>query len=150
MSPGSTVRPEASMTSASAVPLTSGPVPTRSIRPSSMTMVASRTGARPLPSISVPPRSTIMTRSPSQACVAGAAAAQPLHTLDHRLDVQLPVGLVAKLLIAAHHVRQDPLGLAPRRVHTELDVARGRLGRHPGVEALLRLAAHQHQAVAQL
>src|SRR5262245_56072680 len=138
------------MTSAPAVPLTSGPALTRSIRPSSITTVTPRTGARPLPSISVPPRSTIMTRSPSQACVAGAAAAQPLHALDHRLDVQLLVGLVAKLLVAAHHVRQDPLGLAPGCVHAELDVSRGRVGRHPRVEALLRLAAHQHQVVAQL
>src|SRR5262245_170752 len=145
MSPGSTVRPEASMTSAPAVPLTSDPVVTRSIRPSSITMVASRTGARPLPSISVPPRSTIMTPSPSQARVAGAAASQPLHALDHRLDVQLLVGLVAKLLVAAHHVGQDPLGFAPRRVHAELDVVRGGLGRHPGVEPLLRLTPHQDQ-----
>src|SRR5262245_2554658 len=138
------------MTSAPAVPFTSGPVPTRSIRPSSITMVASRTGARPLPSISVPPRSTIMMRSRSQARVAGTAAAQPLQALAPRFDVQLLVGLVAKLLVAAHHVRQDPLGLAPRCVHAELDVARGGLGRHPGVEALLRLATHEHQVVTQL
>src|SRR6185436_10479978 len=148
MSPGRTVRPEASMTSAPAVPSRSGPVVTRSIRPSSITMVVSRTGARPVPSISVPPRSTIMTRSPSQARVTGAAATQPLHALDHRLDVQLPVGLVAKLLVAAHHVGQDPLGLAPRGVHAQLDVTGRRLGRHAGVEALLRLPAHQHQVVA--
>src|SRR5262245_20205221 len=117
MSPGSTVRPEASMTSAPAVPRTSDPVVTRSNRPSSTTMVASRTGARPLPSISVPPRNTIMTRSPSQTRVAGTAPAHPLHALDHRLDVQLLVGLVAKLLVAAHHVGQDPLGLTPGGVH---------------------------------
>src|SRR5580765_4840523 len=117
--PGSTVRPETSITSAPAGPLTSGPVVTRSIRPSSTTMVASRTGARPVPSIRVPPLSTIIAapssppRSASQAGVAGRRAPQPLHALDHRLDVQLPVGLAAKLLVAAHDVRQNSLGLAP-------------------------------------
>src|SRR5713101_2694765 len=57
MRPGSTVRPEASITSAPAGQLPLGPaVVTASIRPLSMCTTASRTGGAPVPSISMPAR----------------------------------------------------------------------------------------------
>src|SRR5712692_5627783 len=57
MRPGSTARPEASITSAPAGQLPLGPaVVTASIRPLSMCTTASRTGGAPVPSISMPAR----------------------------------------------------------------------------------------------
>src|SRR6266849_9403914 len=57
MSPGSTVRPDASITSVPAGQLPLGPaVVTASIRPFSICTTASRTGGAPLPSIKVPAR----------------------------------------------------------------------------------------------
>src|SRR5438034_7768542 len=58
------------------------------------------------------------------------------------------VELVPELLVATHHVRQDALGVAPRGVDAELDVARGVLGAHARVEALARLPPDRHEVVA--
>src|SRR5206468_5354782 len=76
----------------------------------------------------------------SETGVVGRPAAEPLHAVEHAGQVQGQVQLVPELLIAAHHVRQDALGVAPRGVDAELDVARGLLGGHAGFEALARLA----------
>src|SRR5206468_12015649 len=61
MRPGSTVRPEASITSpvAGRLPL-DPPVVTASMRPPSIVTTASRTGGAPVPSISVPARTIVM------------------------------------------------------------------------------------------
>src|SRR6266567_56969 len=63
MRPGRIVFP---VTSSTSVPAGQGPAPvvTASMRPSRRTIVVSRTGAAPVPSISVAPRSTLM-ESPS-------------------------------------------------------------------------------------
>src|SRR5882724_11661929 len=68
MSPGSTVRPDASITSVPAGQLPLGAaVVTASIRPLSIWITASRTGGAPVPSIKVPARTIFI------ALLAGAA-----------------------------------------------------------------------------
>src|SRR5262245_5023460 len=54
MRPGRMVAPATSTTSVLAGQLAAGPVATASTRPSLITRLASRTGGRPVPSISVP------------------------------------------------------------------------------------------------
>src|SRR6478736_1151848 len=61
MSPGSTVRFAASITSAPAGQLRLGAVVTASIRPLSIWITASRTGGEPVPSIKVPARMIFIT-----------------------------------------------------------------------------------------
>src|SRR5919204_4007993 len=84
MRPGSTVIPATSITSALDGHVAAAPVVTVSMRPSVMMIVASRTGARPVPSISVPPRRMSMDdllavriASGVYAAAASRAAAQP-------------------------------------------------------------------------
>src|ERR1041384_7601923 len=61
MSPGMTVMPEASMTSPRA--LEGAPGVIASMRPSRSVIVTSRTGAAPVPSMSVPARTMVMGNS---------------------------------------------------------------------------------------
>src|SRR5437870_10772524 len=70
----------------------------------------------------------------SETGVVGRPAAAPLHAVEHTGQDQGQVQLVPELLVAAHHVRQDTLGVAPRGVDAELDVARGLLGGHRSEE----------------
>src|SRR5205809_6092261 len=84
----------------------------------------------------------------SQTRVVGRPAAEPLHAVEHPWQVQGLVELVPELLVATHHVRQDALGVAPRGVDAEFDVARGVLGAYARVEALARLPPDRHEVVA--
>src|SRR5213083_515380 len=86
----------------------------------------------------------------SQTRVVGRPAAEPLHAIEHAPEVQGQVELVPELLVAAHHVRQDALGVAPRGIDAEPDIGRGVLGVHAGVEALLRLPMDRHEVVAHV
>src|SRR5262245_10107545 len=89
MSPGRTVRPEASMTSVPAGQLWPGvAVVTAPMRPLSIWITASRTGAAPVPSISVPTRTIFV--------VLVEAA-----TLDRLLDL-----LALRALVFDHLVRE--------------------------------------------
>src|SRR3989442_11370904 len=96
MSPGRIVAPATSTTSAPGAQLAAGPVTTASTRPSLSTRLASRTGGRPVPSISVPPRRT--STSGSQAVERGGVVADDLppgggrQVAELALDVLLGVG----------------------------------------------------------
>src|SRR6185295_791157 len=63
MSPGRMVAPATSTTSAPGAQFAAGPVTTASTRPSLITRLASRTGGRPVPSMSVPFLRTSMSGS---------------------------------------------------------------------------------------
>src|SRR5215470_13106198 len=82
MSPGSTVRPEASITSVPArQPAPGVPVVTASIRPLSIWITASRTAGAPVPSIRVPARIIFMALLP-RAALGGLFARQVLDARD--------------------------------------------------------------------
>src|SRR5438552_5076087 len=82
MRPGSTVIPATSITSALDGQVAADPVVTVSTRPSVITTVASRTGVRPVPSISVPPRRTSIVRPPRSGATATGVYAAAAANLD--------------------------------------------------------------------
>src|SRR5215813_5191262 len=112
MSPGSTVRPEASITSVPAgQPAPGVPVVTLSIRPLSIWITAPRTAGAPVPSIRVPAR-TIFMALLSRAALGGFLGLLALHALllDHlvREIVLVDVGDVGRRL-PADLFRRDQL-----------------------------------------
>src|SRR5688572_19182464 len=86
ISPGSTVIPEASMTSSFA-PGVEPPVVMASTRPSRRTRLTSRTGAAPVPSMRVPARTIVMTdRSARAVSTQPPRNGQPAHSGRAGLD----------------------------------------------------------------
>src|SRR5580765_6687800 len=129
MSPGSTVKPDASITSVPAgqLPLGAGVV-TASIRPLSIWITASRTAGAPVPSIKVPVRTIFI------ALLAGGAAfdgflgflAFDALLLDHliREIVLVDVGDVRDRL-PADLLRRDQLDVVEPDVRVEAALGRG-------------------------
>src|SRR5712664_3559154 len=84
MRPGSTVRPEASITSVLAGQLPLGPaVVTASIRPLSICTTASRTGGAPVPSMRVPARMIFIASSSSPSLALHRAGRKAGHIVLH-------------------------------------------------------------------
>src|SRR5215471_5544471 len=128
MSPGSTVRLDASITSVPDGQLVAGPaVVTASIRPLSIWITASRTAGAPVPSIRVPARIIFMALLP-RAALGGFLGLLALGALllDHlvRQIVLLDVGDVGRCLPADLFGR-DQLDVVEPDVRVESALGRG-------------------------
>src|SRR5919108_6457921 len=162
MSPGRMVAPATSTISALSGQLAAGPVTTASTRPSSITRLASRTGGRPVPSISVPPRRT--STSASQPVQRGRVVADDLlarrgrqvtelafdvllgvrpHAVGMR-EVRTPHDLVGAQLVDELHA--DRVGLV-RRPALALPVVAGRHLQREVLELVLPLGIHAPEHV---
>src|SRR5438093_837285 len=162
MRPGRIVAPWTSTTSAPGGQLAAGPVTTASTRPSLRTRLASRTGGRPVPSISVPPRRT--STSGSEAVERGGVVADDLpprgggqltelavdvllrigpHAVGMR-EVRAPHDLVGAQLVEQLHA--DRIGLV-RRPALALPVLAGRHREREVLELVLPLGVHAPQHV---
>src|SRR5262245_38361662 len=128
MSPGSTVRFEASITSVPDGQPAPGPaVVTASIRPLSIWITASRTAGAPVPSIRVPARTIFMALLSAAALdgFLGLLALDPL-VLDHlvREIVLVDVGDVGRRL-PADLLGRDQLDVVEPHVGIETALGRG-------------------------
>src|SRR6266850_6828787 len=133
MRPGRMVAPPASTTSAPGGQLAAGPVTTASTRPSFSTRLASRTGGRPVPSISVPFFST--STSGSEAVERGGVVADDL-AADLRGQVpQLAVDVLLGVRPHAVGMREvrAPHDLVHAQLVEQLDADRIGLVRRPAL-----------------
>src|SRR5262249_38425018 len=90
--------------------------------PTSPRSTSAACAGRPTTSSSArPPRRGERQSARSEAGVLAPRAAPALHAFEHPRQIQIEVGLVAELLVAAHDVGQEPLRLAPGGVDAQLD-----------------------------
>src|SRR5262249_1679351 len=150
MRPGRMLAPATSTTSAPGAQLASGPVTTASTRPSLITRLASRTGGRPVPSISVPPRRT-STSGPEAVERRGVVADDLLPRGGGQVA---ELALDVFLRIRPDAVRMGEVGaphdLVLAQLVEQLDADRIRLVRGPALALPVLARRHREREVLEL
>src|SRR6185436_14353930 len=152
MRPGSTVSPEASMTSREAGGGPPAPLVMLSMRPSCTTMVASRTGGAPVPSISVAPRRMVIGLAESEAVEARGVLAGDLATHVGRQVSQLPLDVLARVRPHAVRMREvrSPHDLVDAELVEQLHADRVGLVRRPALALPVPGRRHLQREVLEL
>src|ERR1043166_5286285 len=150
MSPGRIVAPLTSTTSALAGQVAAGPVPTASTRPSLTTRLASRTGGRPVPSISVPFLRT--STSGSEAVERGGVVADDLPPRGRGQVAELAVDVFLRIRPHAVGMREvrAPHDLVLAQLVEQLDADRVGLVRRPALPLPVLARRHRERQVLEL